>query len=1384
MNAETIIVRRRRSWPVRLARELAALILALVLLAGLGVLILDSAPGHRFIVDRLAGIETATGLRIRVARIDGSIFGKTRLRGVAVADPQGVFLTSPEIELDWAPLAWLYNDLHIDRIEAAKLRLERLPRLRPGRGGPLLPRFDIEIAKLAVHRFEVARAVSGRERTGSIHGAATLRAGRAMIDLRAGLFDGDRVALLLDAEPDANRFELGLRALAPADGLLAALSGIKRPIDLAIDGQGTWRQWRGNGRLSLSGRSSGTLALAADSGRYRLSGTLVPAPFLKGRLQRLTSPSIKVEGEGTLEDRILDGRLSLSSPSLRAVARGGIDLGARAYRRVSIGIDLLRPNALIDNLTGRGVRMLWTLDGAFGRAAYAYRLTSSNVVFEGKTGFVNVRAEGRGRLGPWPMRVPLRLRAAAVTGVGDVAGGILRNISLEGMLAITPKLVRGDRLALRSDKLSGNVSLLIDLATGRFDIMLAGGLKRYLIPNLGVIDVATELHVVPGPNGKGSRVVGSATAMVRRLDNSFFASLTGGLPRVTSDLERGSDGVLHLTNLQLYSPKLRLSGLGMRRKDGSWLIEAGGRQAQYGPLKLRLDGQIERPAVELTLAAPNPALGVRDMKLFLAPIAAGYDYRSTGQSRLGPFTSSGRILLPRGGRATIDIAALNVSGSTARGALRSDPGGFAGLLTIGGGGLSGTLGFLPVAGDQQIEAHLSANNASFPGPPLIAVRDGRIDGTILLGPGRTSIEGTLSASGLQSGGIGLARLTAQARLINGAGQVRAALAGRSGHAFEFTTLADVAPGRISLTGKGQIDRRALILDSPALLTAATGGWALAPTRIRFGGGRATVSGQSGNAPELHADIAAMPMQLLDLFYPRLGLGGVASGRIDYRWAGRPSGRADLRVRNLSRAGLVLASKPIDVGVAAVLDGTKAALRAVAVSDGKTIGRAQARFAPLGGGPTLAAVLNAPMLMQVRYQGPVDTLWRLSGIELFDLSGPIAIGADIGGRLIDPVIRGSLRAQGARLESAVTGTVIDGLQASGRFSGSRLALSEIGGGTPGGGRITGRGTIDFGGGSPSIDLAFDAAKARLLDRDDIRADVSGPIAIRSRNGGGGSISGDLHLDSGRFALGRASAASRVPRLEVTRASADKAEVIELDQLKPWGLDLKLKGADLTVQGLGIDSRWSTNLVIGGTADAPRFTGRATLVRGNYEFAGRSFRLERGTIRFRGESPVDPTLDIRAAAQVQGVDAAVTVQGTGLKPEIAFTSNPQLPQDELLSRILFGTGITNLSAPEALQLATAVASLQSGSGSLDPINAVRRAVGLDRLRILPADVATGQKTAISAGKYIGRKLFVEVISDGQGYSATRIEYQVTRWLSLLSSVSTIGRTSANVRVSKDY
>src|SRR5881275_3089784 len=113
--------RLREDWPRRLLNELLALsVVLLFLLAGLLVL-LDSAPGHRFIVDQLSRMETASGLRIRIGRIDGSIFGKSQLRNVTIADGRGVFLMSPIIKLDWSPGAWLDNKLHVDSLTAERV---------------------------------------------------------------------------------------------------------------------------------------------------------------------------------------------------------------------------------------------------------------------------------------------------------------------------------------------------------------------------------------------------------------------------------------------------------------------------------------------------------------------------------------------------------------------------------------------------------------------------------------------------------------------------------------------------------------------------------------------------------------------------------------------------------------------------------------------------------------------------------------------------------------------------------------------------------------------------------------------------------------------------------------------------------------------------------------------------------------------------------------------------------------------------------------------------------------------------------------------------------------------------------------------------------------
>ena len=316
------------------------------------------------------------------------------------------------------------------------------------------------------------------------------------------------------------------------------------------------------------------------------------------------------------------------------------------------------------------------------------------------------------------------------------------------------------------------------------------------------------------------------------------------------------------------------------------------------------------------------------------------------------------------------------------------------------------------------------------------------------------------------------------------------------------------------------------------------------------------------------------------------------------------------------------------------------------------------------------------------------------------------------------------------------------------------------------------------------MDVDVQQAALIARDDFAATVTGPIKIRS-SPDGGLISGNVILNRSFFRFGQASATASLPDIKTREINrrADERPVRIRD--RPWRFDLTADAPNrLRVEGMGLDSEWSANLKITGPVDNFAMVGTANLLRGNYTFAGRRFRLERGRIRFVGNQPVNPILDIEAEANLTGLNATINVTGTGNQPEIAFTSIPALPQDELLSRILFGASIANLSAPEAVQLAAAVASLNSSGGGLDPINQLRKAVGLDRLRILPSDTDAGSGTSIAAGKYLTRRIYVELITDGKGYSATQLEFQITRWLSILSTISTLGRQSANVRVSKDY
>jgi translocation and assembly module TamB len=197
----------------------------------------------------------------------------------------------------------------------------------------------------------------------------------------------------------------------------------------------------------------------------------------------------------------------------------------------------------------------------------------------------------------------------------------------------------------------------------------------------------------------------------------------------------------------------------------------------------------------------------------------------------------------------------------------------------------------------------------------------------------------------------------------------------------------------------------------------------------------------------------------------------------------------------------------------------------------------------------------------------------------------------------------------------------------------------------------------------------------------------------------------------------------------------------------------------VRGRGLTSEWRGDLDITGTSADPRIVGEFDNVNGTFDILGKSFVLEHGTLRFGG-GPL-PQLDILAQVQAADITAEILVQGSPTKPSLTLTSVPSLPQDEVLSRIMFGSGVGQITPAQGLQLAQAAATLAGGGPSM--LDRLRNATGLDRLSVGsdPTQAGSGVTgTTISGGKYVAPGVFVGV---DQGVSGTstkaKVEVEIT-------------------------
>lgn len=642
----------RGGWGWR--KYLLAAVLALFGVVTIGVLVLNSPIGHRFVVERIMRYAPASGLRIAIGRIDGSLYGKAKLKDVVLSDSQGAFLRVPDVDLDWRPFNWFTRGLDVRTIVLHRGTLLRRWKLQPGRpDAPLLPNFDIRIDRLELDRLTVAEGIMGERRRIDLVAKADIRKGRALIRTNAKLGGADRFAALLDADPDRDRFDLQLDYVAPKGGLLATLAGADRDLRARIVGKGTWSNWGGALLVDSPDAPFAALRLTNRAGRYGILGLMWSQDLLAGIAAKAAGPAVAIDAEGTLVNSVLDGRFLAIASGARVDAKGKIDLGNNAFDGLVVKAGLRDPG-LIEGTRLEGVGLSLELDGAFTdltarHALVAEQATSGTLRVErfSQTGI----ATRQGSV--WTM--PLDVKAARIVTGNATIDPRLVNARLTGRLQLAGSRLSGDNLSIAVPGLAARLTLRGDMAQGGYALAGPVAARGWKLENLGTIDANAKILFKFG-SGIPWRLAANVAGAMPKVDNPTLTTIAGTGIKFSGAIRMGSDMPLVFDKASLIASKLSLQVSG-RLTGNTTTLSGGGRHVDYGPFTVEASIAGEGPRAVLVFASPLPAAGLKDVRIGLAPIEGGFRIETFGRIDARAVQRHARSLLaPRWSNAAADRA--------------------------------------------------------------------------------------------------------------------------------------------------------------------------------------------------------------------------------------------------------------------------------------------------------------------------------------------------------------------------------------------------------------------------------------------------------------------------------------------------------------------------------------------------------------------------------------------------------------------------------------------------------------------------------------------------------------------------------------------------------
>ena len=329
---------------------------------------------------------------------------------------------------------------------------------------------------------------------------------------------------------------------------------------------------------------------------------------------------------------------------------------------------------------------------------------------------------------------------------------------------------------------------------------------------------------------------------------------------------------------------------------------------------------------------------------------------------------------------------------------------------------------------------------------------------------------------------------------------------------------------------------------------------------------------------------------------------------------------------------------------------------------------------------ISARVDLPRLDLARFTTLIPAASQVSGIVV----GNVVVA----GKISKPEIKGSLdlAGGGVRMKDPRV-PVIEGIAANVDLALDRIVLKSLKSNVAGG-SLTGEGSLAITDGKlGNLDFRLRGdhlpvmRNELLILRTNADLRLQGPWEKAALTGTVGTVDSIFFRDIELLPIGKpftGPAAAALPKIDAPKRQADSIP----EPFRDWGLNVTVRTQEpFLIRGNLANGNVTGSVRIGGTFGSPAPDGVVKIQDFRASLPFSTLEVRSGTATFTPASGFDPMLEIRGTAEPRPYQVTVYAYGRASDPQLVLTSNPPLPENEIMTLLATGTTTSGLENPQA-------------------------------------------------------------------------------------------------------